>query len=101
VVKIDNREVKDMLADVPGEYIFYLNDGRILRNLEELMDIFNTLSDELYCYHANIEKNDFSSWVNDIIRDAKLARDLRKAKDKSTAAKVTAQRVAFLKSKLK
>ncbi len=99
MVKIEGHEVQDILANVPGEYVFYLNDGRILRNMEELMDALVSMSEELYAYHVNIERNDFCNWVNDIIYDAKLASDLRKAKDRATAAKVAAQRVTYLKGK--
>jgi len=83
------------------EYVFYLNDGRILKNIENLRDALNTMTDELFAYHVNSGKNDFSKWVIDVIIDEKLARDLLKAKDKTQAFKAVSQRVAFLKSKLR
>ena len=101
MVKIGGHEIRGILANVTGEYVFYLNDGRILRNIAELKDALNTMSNELYAYHVNSEKNDFSNWVKDIICDEKLANDLLKAKDRASAAKVTARRLAFLIGKMK
>ncbi len=101
MVKIDGREVKDILADVPAEFVFYLNDGKVLRNLEELRDALYTMSNDLYVYHVTPDKNDFGNWVADIIGDSKLARDLRKAKNREAAAKLVAQRVTYLKGKMK
>jgi len=95
-----NAEAVKMLADVPFEYVFYLNDGRILKNMENLRDVLYSMSDELFAYHVNAEKNDFSKWVIDIIVDEKLAKDLFRAKDKMQAFKAVSQRVAFLKGKL-
>jgi hypothetical protein len=101
MVKIGGHEIQEILANVAGEYVFYLNDGRILRNVAELKDALNTMSDELYAYHVNSEKNDFNNWVKDIICDEKLAHDLLKARDRAAAAKVTTQRLAFLIGKMK
>ena len=60
MAKIGGHEIQEYLANVTGEHVFYLNDGRILRNMEELRDAINSMSDELYAYHVNEEKNDFS-----------------------------------------
>ncbi len=100
MVKISGHEIKEILADVSGEYVFYMNDGKILRNMDELGAALNNINEELYAYHVNSAKNDFSSWVKDVICDEKLARDLQKAKDRATAAKIAAKRLAFLRSKI-
>ena len=99
MVKVMGREAGALLNNVPDEYVFYLNDGRILRNMEELKDALKSMSDELYAYPVNAEKNDFSNWVRDIICDEKLARDLLKSKDRIQSYRVVAQRIAFLKPK--
>ena len=95
----ENIRKSDHLADVPAEYVFYLNDGRILHNLIELRDIFNSMSDELYAFHVNSEKNDFCNWVNDIIHDVILAKDLRKVKTREAAGKKISQRVSYLQGR--
>ena len=94
------QEAKRLLADVPEEYVFGCCDGQILRNMKELGDALNTMTDETYAFHANTEKNDFSNWVKDIIKDGMLANDLQKATNQAQAAKLVANRMAILSKRL-
>ncbi len=90
------EESQKFLADVPAEYVFWCCDGRMFRNMKELGDAFDTMTDETFAYHANTDKNDFSNWVRDIIKDEKLAIDLMIATNKAQAAKTLASRLSFL-----
>ncbi len=94
------QEAERLLSNVPEEYVFRCCDGRILRSMQELGDVLNTMSDDTYIFHANTEKNDFTSWVRDIIQDEKLAKDLQKAPNQVQAAKHVASRVAILSKRL-
>jgi len=94
------EQAKRLLADVPEEYVFWCHDGGILRSMKELGDALNSMTDETYAFHANAEKNDFTNWVRDIIKDGRLARDLQKATDRAQAAKQAATRVATLTKRL-
>lgn len=94
------QEAVKFLAEVPTQYVFWCSDGRILRSMEELGKALATMSDETFAYHANTAKNDFSTWVEDIIGDEKLARDLQKARTRAQAASVTANRIDYLTAKL-
>jgi len=47
----------------------------------------------------NPDKNDFSNWVRDIIKDEQLAKDLGKALNRAQAARSVAERIAFLSSR--
>lgn len=100
IVKISAEEAKRRLSDVPDENVFWCCDGSIYRNMRALEEALYRMSDEIFAFHANESKNDFSSWVNDVIKDDKLARDLIKARDKVRAAKCVSDRIAFLSAKL-
>ena len=100
MTKILKHHAERRLADVPDQYVFWCHDGRVLRNLRELKDALEMMSDETYAYHANKEKNDFSNWVKDIIGDDKLARDLTRASDRRQAFEYVKTREVFLLSKL-
>ena len=100
MAKILKSDAERILADVPEENVFRCCDGRMFRNMEELKHAFSNMGDEGFSYHANSEKNDFSNWVKDVIKDEKLARDLAKSQNQSQAAKAVADRVAFLNKKL-
>jgi len=89
-------ETSRFLVNVPEEYAFWSYPGHTLRNMKELGDELRTMSNENYAYHVNAEKNDFANWVKDIIKDEKLAADLKKAPDRVQAARAVANRIAIL-----
>jgi len=61
------------LQDVPGEHVFVLNDGRKLRNLDELVMVLQNMSDSVFSHHVNDSKNDFANWIRDIVKEKDMA----------------------------
>jgi hypothetical protein len=100
MVKMTSQAAEAMLADVSAEKRFWCHDGRYLKNLDELKEALEQMTDEVYLYHANEEKTDFSNWVKDVIGDEKLSRDLLKCPTRAKAAVVVADRVKWLRSKI-
>ncbi len=94
------EEARKFVADVPEQYAFWCVDGRVLKNMQELKQALETMSDETYAYHANAEKNDFAKWVRDIISDEQLAKDLEKATGRSRAARLVGMRLSILNKRL-
>jgi hypothetical protein len=85
-----------MLTDVPEEFIFRCQNGHTMRNMRELAGELKTMSEETYSFHANTQKNDFATWVRDIIKDEWLAMNLQKAKNRGQAARMVADRIITL-----
>ncbi len=98
--EMSKEQAVKLLSKVPEEHAFWCHDGSIFRDIKELAEGLVTMSDEVFAYHANPEKNDFSNWVRDVIKDEKLARDLMNSSDREQAAKRVAERVDYLKTKL-
>ncbi len=96
MAKISRKEAARFLAKVPSEYVFRCADSCVMGDMKELAQALASMSDETFQYHANEAKNDFSTWVTDIIGDRELAAGLREASSKALAAEVVANRVAFL-----
>jgi hypothetical protein len=94
------EEAKKFLANVPDQHIFRCCDSSIFRNLQELKDGLDSMTDESFACHSNTEKNDFSNWIRDVIGDEKLATDLRKAVTRAQAARQVASRVSILSKRL-
>ena len=94
------QEANRFLADVPEEYIFRCCDGQILQSMKQLGSALSSMTDETYAFHANTEKNDFTNWVRDIIKDDILAQDLQKARNRTHAAKLVSNRIAILSKRL-
>jgi hypothetical protein len=100
IVKISKEEANRRLGDVPGEKHFWCHDGKLIKNLVELENTLNDMSDETFHYHSGEERKDFSNWIRDVVGDNKLANDLSKAKSRIQASKAVAQRISFLRSKI-
>ena len=73
---------KKVLGEAPEEHHFVVADGKKLKNVLELADALETMSEEIFRHHANEFKNDFSSWVKDVFYDHSLAEDISRAKTK-------------------
>ncbi len=97
--KILKKDAQRLLAKVPEQFVFWSNDGRVLRDMTELADALNNMTDETFAYHSNDFKKDFDNWVRDVIGDANLAKDLDKSLSRTEAARVVSKRLAFLMSK--
>ena len=90
------QKAKEFLADVPEEHVFRCYDGASFKNMQELKNGLESMSDESFTHHSNMEKRDFSNWVRDVIGDGKLAKDLAKAANRTQAAAYVANRLAAL-----
>jgi len=100
IVKISKEEANRRLGDVADEKHFWCHDGKSIRNLRELEKALNAMSDETFHYHSGEGRNDFSTWIRDVVGDEKLANDLSKAKSRIQASKALTQRISFLQSKI-
>ena len=73
---------KKVLGEAPVDHHFVVADGRKLKNIIELADALETMSEEIFRHHVNEAKNDFSSWVKDVFYDHSLAEDIARAKNR-------------------
>ena len=92
-------EARRYLCDTAPEQCFWVNNGAILKNLDELASALQEMNEDTYRHHANQEKNDFSKWVNEVICDKKLANELLSSRNKDSALKKVRNRLNSLKNK--
>ena len=88
------------LSDTDEHHAFWFCDGSVLKNIEELYATLLRVDDSAYRYHANSEKNDFGNWINDVLGDSALAKQLR-GKEKKEVARILKQRISWLERKAK
>jgi len=90
---------KSRLSRVPGAKVFRCNDGKDLRNLEELSVALSNMTEQTFSHHVTEQKNDFSNWIKDVIGDSTLAKSLTKASDRAQANQIVGDRVTWLKDR--
>lgn len=96
---VTKDDARRYLNDAAPEQCFWVNNGPILKNLEELANAMPELSDETFQHHVNEEKNDFSKWINDVIGDQRLANDLLSSRSKESSLKKVRNRLNSLRKK--
>jgi hypothetical protein len=100
MVRITKSVAEKRLGEVSQEKRFWCHDGRYLKNLQELEDALEQMTEETFRYHVNETKSDFSNWVRDVIGDEKLSRDLEKSATRAQSAKSVAARIVSLTKKI-
>ena len=76
-------EIKNLVLDCGEKESFKLADGGVIRNLIQLNKSLENMDDGVFRHHVNDERNDFSTWVRDVVKDEKLAENLSKTRDKN------------------
>jgi hypothetical protein len=87
-VKISDEkkaENKKYLERVTENVVFWCHDGQVFRDMLDLLNGMDNMSDETFAYHLNDVKNDFSCWIIEIIGDEQLGQDLKKVKTRGEA----------------
>ena len=98
--EILKEQAQKFLSKVPEEHAFWCHDGNMFRDMKGLAEGLVTMSDEVFAYHANPEKSDFSNWVRNVLEDEMLANNLATTSIKAQAAWFVATRLAFLTGKV-
>jgi hypothetical protein len=78
----------DIDQEAPStEHYFYLNNGKKLKNIAELMESLKDMGQDLFSFHVNEQNNDFANWIRDVFGAQELARRIRLARYPSTMLK--------------
>jgi len=64
---------------------FWMIDGSSIKNLLELADKLDKMSDDAFHYHVTEAKNDFSNWINDVFDEKGLAKEFKRMKSRVDA----------------
>jgi hypothetical protein len=88
-----------ILEDVPHDKCFWIHDGPVVRNIYELADALEHVSQASFDSHANRQKNDFSSWIEFVLGDRELADSIR-YKGRHETAKIIKDRIYDLEDEV-
>ncbi len=78
---------------VNPENYFYVCNGVVIKDLDDLLNTLNSIDDKTFNHHVNDEKNDFFCWVRDVVQDKILAKKLESTKDRNKMIKNVDKRV--------
>jgi len=85
-----------ILADCRPDWCFWLNNGKVLHNIYELLDALISMDDFTFKYHVNGEKDDFVKWINEVICDKTLAKELLTVKNREDYVNKVKKRIKQL-----
>jgi circadian clock protein KaiC len=86
--KKEKKEEEEVLRDISSDKYFYLHNGTVIKNVEELINNLKNMDNETFKYHVNDIKNDFSSWIKSLHGKKELAERIAKVKDKEEIIKI-------------
>jgi hypothetical protein len=95
--EVSKEDANRFLSSVPEDKKFWCSNGEVFSNLKELEISLKTMNNETFEHHVNEEKNDFSTWIYDIVGHAELAAAVRNMKDRKKVAKEIQKSIKVLK----
>ena len=90
-------DAKRILAQVPADKAFWVNNGPVLKGVIDLGAYAKKMTPQQFSHHVSASRNDFAKWTEEVIRDAELAKKIRQAKSKDDLAKAVTTRLVQLK----
>ena len=91
--RVQNQGKKLVVAK--GADCFWVHNGPILKNLLELEQALDAMSEHMFAHHVGRGRNDFAEWVEHTLKDAAAATDLRKARKPHTARTAIVRHLKF------
>ncbi|MCK5084819.1 MAG: hypothetical protein KAQ64_04155 [Candidatus Pacebacteria bacterium] len=87
------KKEKLVIINANDESCFWINNGPVLKNLNDLKKSLLTMSKETFSCHVNKEKNDFADWIKEVLGDNTLANKLAKTKTLKSTVKAIEDRL--------
>lgn len=68
------------IKDAAQEKAFFAIDGSVYKNVKDMSDSFDRMSDDTFYYHVGESRNDFAAWARDVLNSHSLADELSRSK---------------------
>ena len=94
--KLSIHEAHRILSDVAQEKCFNTSNGMVLRNLHELAQAISHMEENVFLHHVTKEKNDFATWVQEVVEDSYLASKLIKTRKQPKSASLIRDRITSI-----
>ena len=74
---VKKRSTRKKPKTAKPEKFFVLVTGIPIKNLKELANTLETMNDWVFNHHVNDSRNDFSSWIKDVLDEEILAKEIK------------------------
>ncbi|MBS1266959.1 MAG: hypothetical protein MAG795_00929 [Candidatus Woesearchaeota archaeon] len=91
--KLNLARARKLIRVVGHKDCFWLCTNQNLRSLNTLSKALDKASEDVFRYHVNKYKNDFSDWVKEVIGDSDFAREISRIKTKDTLVRKIQEKV--------
>jgi aromatic ring-opening dioxygenase catalytic subunit (LigB family) len=80
-MKQSRKKIQKKLKDANPEKFFILVTGVPVKNLKELAQSLESMNGWVFDHHVNESRNDFATWISDVLKERKLAQLIRNTKN--------------------
>lgn len=87
--KRKQTQASTALPAAMAQEAFWVSDGEILHTMADLADALRDMDEITFGHHVNRQKNDFATWVEEVLGETDCAADLRRAKTPRSARTAT------------
>ena len=70
------KQSRQKPVEAKPEQYFVLATGVPLKNLKELASALENMNDWVFRHHVNDHRNDFATWVRDVLREDELSQEM-------------------------
>ena len=72
---------------ITPEQYFWLNNGRVLKNITELLNALKSMEDSIFYHHVSSDRNDFANWIKHVFKNDGLSYNLYNSKTRDEMVK--------------
>ena len=103
IKKVSKKIIKESneYKIISPENYFFLNDGRVLKDMFELAETLENISHDVFFHHVNDSKNDFSNWIKDVFGNKDLAEEIYVIREPKQTQLIILKHIAKNKRDLK
>jgi len=85
---------RDRLENLTPEHYFRLMDGNVLKNKDDLLKYLQSITNEEFTQFVDHEINPFVIWLKNILRERKLAKQLKDVNKKENMIRILEDNIA-------